>query len=909
MAIKFLSTVAVDTNVLYVDAAANKVGIGTTSPSQKLHVDGSARVTGAYYDSGNAPGTANQLLASTATGTAWIDPSTIVAEAATLVVIACKNTSGATIAQGTPVYQTGTVGATATIEIAPADALISANKLPAIGLLQTALNNNGFGNVVITGELTNFTTDPIDGLTPTVGDKVFVKSGGGLTLTKPTGEGNGIQNMGLVGKVSGGNAGSITVSSIMRTNDVPNLPEGRIWVGDGNTIVSDTVYIDEPNNRFGIGTTSPSSKLNVSSTSFNDHITLTRSSDELGISVSGGQLMLEGGASPFNNNDTDLGRSDKHWREAFVYSLRSGGALQFKTSGNNEKMRIDSSGNVGIGTTSPSAKLHVNGDAKIGNLRLVSAGDADYIQSDTNIRFSPVGTSSGTRMTILSTGNVGIGTTSPSKKLDIAGDVKLTNSNSIYWRNAANNADVPLLNLSSNNTFNIGTTSSSVPVQMALHTAGSERMRITSTGNVGIGTTNPATKLDVRGDITITNANGGNPTDAGSLYFTEAAGVWGSTQYGFRINQQGTSNYLNFQSANTTTVRDILTLARDTGNVGIGTTSPGHKLEVFQTGNSLSIGDNTNAQTYMSFANTRTMVGYSGANALIQGGSGKGIQFNVNDDTFNSGEAMRITSAGNVGIGTTSPLAKLQVNSITASTMSQVAGEAHIVGVNHDLSDTQMGTLNLTSTSRDAGTNNQALGPSLTFSQNASKYVDGYEVVIGGIKTELMYTGNMNKSSIMNFYTHTNSGLTPKMSIDADGNVGIGTTAPSTPLHINNAAPTIRLQDSSSGDNHYLTGNNGEFRVQTSGYMTMRPGNTVSTTFLANGNVGIGTTSPKAKLDVAGGVKVANDTDTATADKEGTLRYRLAPDVPKSQSMVDMCMKTGPSSYAWVNIVTNTWSN
>jgi hypothetical protein len=87
------------------------------------------------------------------------------------------------------------------------------------------LNNNGFGNVVITGELTNFTTDPIDGLTPTTGDKVFVKSGGGLTLTKPTGEGNGIQNMGLVGKVSGGNAGSITVSSIMRTNDVPNLPD------------------------------------------------------------------------------------------------------------------------------------------------------------------------------------------------------------------------------------------------------------------------------------------------------------------------------------------------------------------------------------------------------------------------------------------------------------------------------------------------------------------------------------------------------------------------------------------------------------------------------------------------------------------------------------------------------------
>jgi hypothetical protein len=49
------------------------VGIGTTSPSQKLHVDGNARVTGAYYDSNNSPGTSGQILSSTATGTDWID--------------------------------------------------------------------------------------------------------------------------------------------------------------------------------------------------------------------------------------------------------------------------------------------------------------------------------------------------------------------------------------------------------------------------------------------------------------------------------------------------------------------------------------------------------------------------------------------------------------------------------------------------------------------------------------------------------------------------------------------------------------------------------------------------------------------------------------------------------------------
>ena len=560
MAIKFLSTVAVDTNVLYVDAAANKVGIGTTSPSQKLHVDGSARVTGAYYDSGNAPGTANQLLASTATGTAWIDPSTIVAEAATLVVITCKNTSGATIAQGTPVYQTGTVGATATIEIAPADALISANKLPAIGLLQTALNNNGFGNVVITGELTNFTTDPIDGLTPTTGDKVFVKSGGGLTLTKPTGEGNGIQNMGLVGKVSGGNAGSITVSSIMRTNDVPNLPEGRIWVGDGNTIVSDTVYVDEPNNRVGIGTTSPQTTLHLYDT--------------------GGSILRLG--------------SDQH-------------------------------------------------------------GDTNKIEFDA------------------------------------------TNLGAIYHSITSN----------------------------------------TNTGNLQI------------------RAGDGGSGHEVNIY---TDGLFAAT---FDHNQR----------------------------LGIGTTSPGYKLH--------------NAGT--SRLEGRVTLG-GNVNNFIQG-NGSSLEFKSNGDYFfNKGASTQLTilSNGNVGIGTTSPSEKLVVDN----------GNIHV---------------NTPSTN--------ALGNGLRLNRPGSYYA-GIEIA-------------------------TND--TVDWSIGANSS-GFG-------IYENGLGATTRI--------------------------IIKDG----------GNVGIGTTSPKAKLDVAGGVKVANDTDTATADKEGTLRYRLAPDVPKSQSMVDMCMKTGPSSYAWVNIVTNTWSN
>jgi len=54
-----------------------EVGIGSVQPTQKLHVAGNLRVTGAYYDSNNSPGTANQVLVSTATGTDWIDGSAI----------------------------------------------------------------------------------------------------------------------------------------------------------------------------------------------------------------------------------------------------------------------------------------------------------------------------------------------------------------------------------------------------------------------------------------------------------------------------------------------------------------------------------------------------------------------------------------------------------------------------------------------------------------------------------------------------------------------------------------------------------------------------------------------------------------------------------------------------------------
>ena len=118
--------------------------------------------------------------------------------------------------------------------VAPANAA-SASTMPASGLLLTDLANNGEGYIVTGGVLKNLVTSPIDGVAPSANATLYVKSGGGLTTTKPTGT-TLIQNVGKVGRVSTTSDGSILVSSILRSNDIPNIQQGYIWLGDSNGV-------------------------------------------------------------------------------------------------------------------------------------------------------------------------------------------------------------------------------------------------------------------------------------------------------------------------------------------------------------------------------------------------------------------------------------------------------------------------------------------------------------------------------------------------------------------------------------------------------------------------------------------------------------------------------------------------
>ena len=113
--------------------------------------------------------------------------------------------------------------------------------------------------------------------------------------------------------------------------------------------------------------------------------------------------------------------------------MGSQGTLLFKTGGTNERMRIDNSGNVGIGTTSPNRSLHVIGQVAIDNSTSPSGGLLVSPDGTSNKVYSRTGNAtssahpldfisgSSTSMRIDVNGNVGIGTTSPDFKLDVDG--------------------------------------------------------------------------------------------------------------------------------------------------------------------------------------------------------------------------------------------------------------------------------------------------------------------------------------------------------------------------------------------------------------------------------------------------------------------------------------------------------
>ena len=509
-------------------------------------------------DGGNDIGTAGQILSSTGSQTNWIDQDSIVASEAKLVVIECKNTSGSTISKGTPVYQTGTVGATDVIEIDVADAS-DEDKMAAIGLLQSDLANNAFGKVVITGELLNIITSPIDGVTPVTGDTIYVKSGGGLTLTKPTGV-NFIQNIGLVGKVSGGNAGSITVSSIMRSNDVPT-----------------PLYIDHDNQILGIGTTSPSvyHKLDVNgSANFSTDIVVGRNATALSFDMNP--------AYDSGNYYLNLHKNQSNDGGVLLYSKPTSGSAQLDwqivNQGTTGDLKFYAAGLAGNALVL---------DRETGNLQLPEYGAGTLVSDASgNITVSSGGGAGGPYLPLSA------GTSFP-----LTGDLYQT-MGAIGVAQTDQDYIAKIYELNSDGFMSLYTGQPTPLERIRISSYGDSFFVPANNGNVGIGTTSPtAAKLVVSSNtgpqLLIKSPSTGS--SAAQILFEHNSGGTQNASITFDQSSQNTltiaTGYQSPSDLNRINISPAgnvgLTVRGGTGGsglgqplVGIGTTSPTEKLDV-----------------------------------------------------------------------------------------------------------------------------------------------------------------------------------------------------------------------------------------------------------------------------------------------------------------------------------------
>jgi hypothetical protein len=687
--------------------------------SQKFKSD--IEVQAGIRDSSGAIGTSGQVLSSTGSNVSWINQTTVASDVQNLVK------AGVAINKGQAVYVTGADGTNIIVGLASNTSEATSSKT--LGLLNATVAINGMADVVQIGRLAGLNT-----IGATAGDPVWLGTNGNLIyglINKPYAPAH-LVFLGIVTRVNANN-GEIFVNvqngfelkEIHDVDIITNVPingdilgfNGTLWVN--KTIAQWLGYT--PAN--ASGTTNYVSKFTGTTTLGNSQI--FDNGVGVGINTTSPNYTTAGrGIIDINGSSQSMlalsvggaGKSFLFYTGTdLLVSNESNGSIKFNTNGS-EKAIITSSGNVGIGTTSPIDKLEVNGGIRSTGLNgftrindgVLSASRADglYLIQEANapmimwtnntermrisangaIKFNNYGsgTFTGTptqRLAVDSSGNVieipigggavdGSGTTNyvtkwtdadtigNSQIFDTGTNVGIGTTNPNYQTAGRLVVDI---NGSSQSLlgFSIGTNpsayiaSTSTLTELAsvsnplLFTVGSERMRITSSGNVGIGTTAPSEKLDVYG--VVRGLFSGNPGTGGitGKFLTFSPAPYGLT---FRGYGTGTHSIQVQRESNDAEVFS-LSLNPNGGSVGIGTTTPGAKLHVVGEG---IFDDGVNGRLTLGFASSQNDI-YSTTTGF---GGWKNFRISSNELILSTGgtnERMRITSAGNVGIGTTSP--------------------------------------------------------------------------------------------------------------------------------------------------------------------------------------------------------------------------------------------------------------
>jgi hypothetical protein len=551
------------------------------------------------------------------------------------------------------------------------------------------------------------------------------------------------------------------------------------------------------------------------------------------------------------------------------------GPVQFGTN-NAERMRIDASGNVGIGQSAPEAKFNVAGASILGAASDgyaffavkpgTTAFGANYDRVELfvnpNSQVANFGTTNGgtgsaralafltgnaERIRIDTTGNVGIGTTTPSQLLTVsktqAGastivkveNVSTTNNSVARFDMATGSANsYGIIALTETSTGNYtewssgagvtggtyitsGTTSAPIVFRQS---SSSERMRIDASGNVGIGTSSPGAKLDVNGAARSTQHEVNNSAGNWRVmrYSSSGAARWdiGATNVAETGSNVGSDFIIHSFADNGAFLDRPFYISRATSRVGIGTSTPGYKLDV---------AGNIKASEEIIVSNT------SNANQLRLVHNNYGLIQRNDGSTF---YFLPTNSGDQYG----------SWNALRPFYFNMASGD---VGMNHNV--TIGGSLYITGEIKQ---------------QNSASSLDIYTGTVfnsGGAAFVLRGTSAGYNNGGMEFYTGPGPGNgTERMRIDASGNVGIGTTSPSQKLTV--------VGDISASGTIYGT-------THIAPSVTIATGNGTQTDFVISGFT---TTTASRYMAFLDGVAQRPTTDfTITSTSGGTISFIPAP--------------------------------
>ena len=561
----------------------------------------------------------------------------------------------------------------------------------------------------------------------------------------------------------------------------------------------------------GIGKNTPTTKLEVAGAVANALIRINRTDNA-----------AARGALQWTGNDDVV-----DWQ--IGTNMVASGGLEFSTAAaSGLLMTLDTTGNLGIGTSSPStygAKLAVYSAASsVANIQItnpgVGTGTIGIEAASSNFKiynsYASATLASGVGIDIDTAGNVGIGTTSPGSKLDVSSSgANLVSSRStgsysgfvryvptgqqaydFYFVNGVEVARV--VGEASGLAFNTGSSSA-------------ERMRIDSSGNVGIGVT-PTANFGPLQVYTSTNGT--------AAYLGNGAGVHAFNGVGF------------YSSAATLASSGVWT-ARSTGAGVVGA---------------------SNAGTITFYTDT----------GLTSGSA------------FTPTTRMTIDGSGNVGIGISSSIAApLQVYNATAA-LIQVDGDvASNIRVTRYSTDTNAGSLQIRK-SRGTYASPAAVASGDTAAQlTFSAYGGTNYRAVGSISSVVdTFTSDTNISGYLTLNTNSGSTtVTEKMRIDSSGNVGIGTSSPSVKLDVQDTAAIARVT-STTGTNavRYQVANTGgtsQFGRESSGGGTILSGADGYSTVLTGAGAYpmiFGTNSTeRMRIDSSGNVLVGATGNPASA--------------------------------------------